>query len=858
MNKKRKKLENVTKDMQLGVRLSLTIGAAILVCLIILAVFVSALSSKTIQNFEGESLMELSEASVDKVDSILVRTNEIYHSMKSAIKIINEKEDDIDGSFTTDWTSEVKSGLENSSDKGLKLISRVMGTPISPSRFEAETIIVNELFEAVRDNDAVYGVGFLMEPGAFSKHIENYAPYVNISDAEQNLVENLAYDEYSNEVYYTKALKEGGNGFSDPYVEDGVNMITCYYPINNSSGSTVGAVIIDVYADVFKVVDNTGKSFSSLFSNIINENEYILYSTNTQNIGKRFGEVVDEDAHKKIKAGFDKGEKFVATTRSAAGDIVLRFYAPLKMGSKTWWVMTAVSKKEYNATANSIRNMIIIASILIVALILFLTYTLVRKNLAPLSKISSVAGEVAHGNFDIDFDYHRNDEIGVALNGISLIVKRMQDIIGDISGKLEEISRGNFQVDLNDGDHHYVGAYAPLLTDMQSITDTLNQAMLDIKQSSEQVSSGAEQVSDAAQALAQGATEQASSVQELSATMNEISHKIKITASKAKEASELGTVAGEAMKASNEKMTEMTTAMDDIIDKSNEISKIIKTIDDIAFQTNILSLNAAIEAARAGSAGKGFAVVADEVGNLAKKSQEAAQNTAVLIEQTIEAVQRGGQISEETVTAIGTVTEKSVQITSLVDEISAASEEESRGVSQVTIGIDQISSVVQTNSATAQQSAAAAEELAGQANIMHGLVEKFKLKSAESTYKKKQATYIPPEPAAYIPPETTDDRKLSGHGADSSAVKASAPKPKKYESKKTGPVSMGAKPVAKKADPVKPVATASKPKNEIPYIPPSKDEGFIPSDLDGTDLTNVDPASIPVKTFTSPNGVDKY
>ena len=144
------------------------------------------------------------------------------------------------------------------------------------------------------------------------------------------------------------------------------------------------------------------------------------------------------------------------------------------------------------------------------------------------------------------------------------------------------------------------------------------------------VNSSAGQVSFAAQGLSEGATEQASSIGELSSTMSDISERIKETAHTAQEASRLSTDTGNAVVMSNTKMEEMSRAMVEITEKSNEISKIIKTIDDIAFQTNILSLNAAIEAARAGAAGKGFAVVADEVGNLAQKSAKAAQNTASL------------------------------------------------------------------------------------------------------------------------------------------------------------------------------------------------------------------------------------
>ena len=239
---------------------------------------------------------------------------------------------------------------------------------------------------------------------------------------------------------------------------------------------------------------------------------------------------------------------------------------------------------------------------------------------------------------------------------------------------------------------------------------------------SEQISSASGQVSQSSQSLAEGASEQASSLQETTASLERLATMTKQNSENAREADQMaGSARGEA-EGSRTAMDRMGQAIGKIKDSADQTARIIKTIDEIAFQTNLLALNAAVEAARAGDAGKGFAVVAEEVRNLARRSAEAAKSTASLIEESQKNAEQGVSVSKEVGDILGRIVGKVQKLAQLIADVSAASDEQAKGIDQIGAAMGQMDKVTQSNAASAEESASASEELFAQAKELGDMV----------------------------------------------------------------------------------------------------------------------------------------
>lgn len=316
------------------------------------------------------------------------------------------------------------------------------------------------------------------------------------------------------------------------------------------------------------------------------------------------------------------------------------------------------------------------------------------------------------------------------------VVKGVNDTLDAVLGPINEAADVLAKVADKDMTARVMGNYAGDLAiiknNLNGAVENLQTALQQVSSSVEQVSSASNQISSGSQALAQGSNQQASSLEEISSSLEEMSSMVKQNSENANQANVLAGNSKSQAEKGNEAMVKMSEAIGLIKGSADETAKIIKTIDEIAFQTNLLALNAAVEAARAGEAGKGFAVVAEEVRNLAMRSAEAAKNTASLIAESQANASNGVTMSNQVGEILKGIVDGAGKVAGLIAEVSAATNEQSKGIEQVNQGVSDLNKVTQQNASLSEESASAAEELNSQSEELAHMVGTFKIGNTKS------------------------------------------------------------------------------------------------------------------------------
>ena len=372
---------------------------------------------------------------------------------------------------------------------------------------------------------------------------------------------------------------------------------------------------------------------------------------------------------------------------------------------------------------------VIVAAGLAIAVVTTMIGKIITNSITePVKQIDAAVASLRKGalsNVEM-LTYESEDEFGDTIRNLKEAMGILADYVSEISVEVKAIAQGDLT---RNGDDitDFLGDFSELKTSLLYILKRFNSTLTEISNLAEQVSSNSSEVENASKSLADGATEQAGVIEELNATIDTVVDMAEDTAKETQNASARVKASANKANEEKEKMNELLTEMEHITEISKEIGNIITDIEDIASQTNLLSLNASIEAARAGEAGKGFAVVADQIGKLAADSAKSAVNTRDLIDKTLVEIEKGNTITRTTADAFNQIITDMESFAELAENTMEKANSQAESLEQIGQGIEQLSGVVQGNAASSEENTAISINLAEGAAKMHDRVNIFKL-----------------------------------------------------------------------------------------------------------------------------------
>ena len=372
---------------------------------------------------------------------------------------------------------------------------------------------------------------------------------------------------------------------------------------------------------------------------------------------------------------------------------------------------------------------VIVAAGLAIAVVTTLIGKIITNSITePVQQIEAAVASLRKGELsNVEMlTYESEDEFGDTIRNLKEAMGILADYVSEISVEVKAIAQGDLT---RNGDDitDFLGDFSELKVSLLYILKRFNSTLTEISNLAEQVSSNASEVENASKSLADGATEQAGVIEELNATIDTVVNLAADTAKETQSASARVKASANKANEEKEKMNDLLTEMKHITEISKEIGNIITDIEDIASQTNLLSLNASIEAARAGEAGKGFAVVADQIGKLAADSAKSAVNTRDLIDKTLVEIEKGNTITRTTADAFNQIIADMESFAELAENTMEKANSQAESLEQIGQGIEQLSGVVQGNAASSEENTAISINLAEGAAKMRDRVNIFKL-----------------------------------------------------------------------------------------------------------------------------------
>ncbi len=510
---------------------------------------------------------------------------------------------------------------------------------------------------------------------------------------------------------------------TEPYVDSSTGnlVVSTAAPVMDASGNVVGAVGMDISLDHMTKLMSEYKVGRKGYILLFSENGTFLYHPKADLIMKN---IKDTDTSQNVSNAISSRKDVFLRYQT---DGVTRYGFLQSAGDTGYFVLSSLPSSEYYG----ILFAMLLALILLFAIGIVLLTIRIRKSAdrltRPILELNETAQQLAAGDLDVELHITSENEIGQLGASIQKTVSRLKEYMGYIdetADVLSQIADGKLTIQLQ---RDYHGEFQKIKTALFHIADSMNQVMTGIQESSERVSIGATELASASQSLADGAQTQASSVEQLSASAASVTDQVEHSRNKAEASARATTQAAAMIGQNQENMKHMMTAMQHIHETSEKVVGIIQTIEDIASQTNLLSLNASIEAARAGEAGKGFAVVADEIGKLALESSKAAGTTKELIEISMGEIDKGNTIAKDAADSLQESVSAVSHVNEMIQETAENAAVQAENMEQLRAGIQDISHSIQDNSAASQETSATSEELASQAELLNKMVQKFEL-----------------------------------------------------------------------------------------------------------------------------------
>ena len=521
-----------------------------------------------------------------------------------------------------------------------------------------------------------------------------------------------------------KCTEVGHTIMTEPYedVSTGKLVLTVSTPVYSTIGKLVGVAGMDILLDDIITTMSDYKIGESGYVMLLSSEGMYIYHPNQDYINTYIADM--DISQTVIDAVLNKQELFTRYKVNGEG----KYGCVTNVGDTGYVVISSITSSEYFKSTFYIGAMLI--GVFVVGIIII--FISMRKATAqitkPLEELNDTAQKLAEGNLQVELDITSEDEIGELADSIGKTVARLKEYINyidEIADVLGKIADGKLKINLK---YSYAGEFSKVKDALVHISESMIEVMQNIHNSAEQVGAGSDELARAAQGLAEGAEAQAAAIEELLATSITVSEQVEENKNDAEKSATHTNEVTAMMEDSQQQMNRMREAMNKIQEASQKVVGIIKTIEDIADQTNLLSLNASIEAARAGEAGRGFAVVAGEIGNLANESARAVNTTRELISVSLDEIEKGNALVDGVVKSLGQAVEKVEEVNGMIQKTAENAVVQMQSMNQIRTGVEEMSHGIQDNSAMAEETSATSEELAAQVVTLNDLVGRFELR----------------------------------------------------------------------------------------------------------------------------------